>query len=376
MKTIFRITVVVLCTALLLVLLGEAYLRWHYFGLPTSEKHRPHPYLQTVLRRDVPFIDGEALTEKGFRRTGATHTGEDVRRVLVVGDSCAFSISSSTEAQSFPSLLEAGLNRAFEAEFEVTNAGVPGYGSLQMLLWLAQVFDEVHPDEVVIYGGWNDFRILMHDRGMLYIENNCLGMPRMYRHRDYWALRDPDAGLLHRTLRRLYLYDMLAFRVEAHYVKERMREFRRTHALSELPPDPLLLDEVFTHFEINLENMIALARGRGAEVSLVTLGTPLRRSYTPVQERTVRERFDRDFLRLAPAEMSRYVFAFNDILRDLGKRHGCEVYDWERWYHGAGDDDASMFVDLVHPSDEGYGYLTDRILSRLTSRAGAQPASP
>jgi lysophospholipase L1-like esterase len=375
MKTTLRITVVALCTALLLVLAGEAYLRWHYFGLPTSGKHRPHPYLQTVLRRDVPFIEGESLTGQGFRRTGPARTGEGVRRVLVVGDSCAFSISSSSEAQSFPTLLEAGLNRSLEGGVEVTNAGVPGYGSLQMMLWLARVFPEVRPDEVVIYGGWNDFRILMHDRGILYIENNCLGMPRMYRHRDYWELRSPEAGPLGRFLRRFYLYDMLAFRVEAHYVKKEIRAFRRSHPLTRLPPDPLLIDEVFTHFETNLENMIALSLGRGAEVSLVTLGTPLRRSYTPAQERTVRERFDRDFLRLAPAEMARYVFTFNEILRKLGRRYGCEVYDWERWYHEAGDDDASMFVDLVHPSDEGYAYLVDRLLSRITSARGSRPTA-
>lgn len=376
MKTIFRITVVALCTAVLLILLGEAYLRWHYFGLPTSEKHHPHPYLQTVLRKDVPFIDGEALTEEGFRRTGPDHAGEDVRGILVVGDSCAFSISSSSEAQSFPTLLEAGLNRSFEAEYEVYNAGVPGYGSLQMLLWLGRVIDEVDPDEVVIYGGWNDFRILMHDRGMLYIENNCLGMPRMYRHRDYWELRDRDAGAFQGILRKLYLYDMLSFRLETHYARKRIREFRRNHALSEMPPEPLLIEEVFTHFETNLENMIALSRGRGAEVSLVTLGTPLRRRYTPAQERTVRERFDRDFRRLAPAEMARYAFTFSDIARALGKRYGCTIYDWERWYHEAGDDDASMFVDLVHPSDEGYAFLVEGVLSQLTSRAGLRPPAP
>lgn len=364
MKVFFRIAFI-LVVGVSAVLLGEAYLRWHYFGLPTSESHHPHPYLQTILRRDVSFLEGERLQEDGMRGTGPFRTGEDVRNILVVGDSCAFSISSSSQETSFPALMEEELNRTFDSVYEVYNAGVPGYGSLQVLLRLGQVINQVSPHEVLIYGGWNDFRILMHDRGMLYIENNSLGMPRMYRHATYWELWDDRAGPFQRFLNRSYLFNMLSFKVNAHLKRKRITEFKQNHPLSEMPPDPLLIDKVFTNFENNLENMIALSKGKGAEVSLVTLASPLRLKYTPEQERVIRERFHRDFGRLAPAEMAHYMFTFNEIIRDLAGKYGCRLYDWERWSHEA--DDAGMFVDLVHPSDHGYAHLVKRIMSQLVS---------
>ncbi len=364
MKTLFRITIIVFFT-FLAVLLGEAYLRWHYFGLPTSDNHHPHPYLQAILRKDVSFLDGERLEEDGFRGTGPFRSGEGVYKILVAGDSCAFSISSSSQAKSFPALMEVELNRSFDTVFEVYNAGVPGYASLQILLRLGQVINQVSPQEVIIYGGWNDFRILMHDRGMLYIENNTLGMPRMYRHATYWELRDDGVNPFQRILKRFYLYNTLHFRVKAHLKKKEITEFRQNHPLSEMPSDPLLIDKVFTNFENNMENMITLSRGRGARVSLVTLGSPLRREYTPDQERIIRERFSWDFARLAPAEMAHYMLRFNEIIRDLARKYGCRLYDWEKWSHEA--DDAGLFVDLVHPSDQGYEHLVDRIMSRLSA---------
>jgi lysophospholipase L1-like esterase len=375
MKLLFRITFVVLFFTGCLVVLCEGYLRWHYFALPTSEKHHPHPYLQTILRRDVPFIDGEALDENGFRSTGpSVPSNREAHHILVIGDSCAFSISSRSQETSFPTLLKNTLNRTFDTPFEVTNAGVPGYGSLQIFLWLSRVFDRVSPDEVLIYGGWNDFRITMHDRGLLYIEDNCLGMPRMYRHGSYWELRDENAGLLHRTLRRLYLFNLLSFKIKAHYIKKEITEFWHHHPLAQPPPDPLFIEEIFTNFERNTENMIALSRGRGAQVSLVTLGTPLRRAYTPAQEAIIRKRFKRDFLRLTPAEMAHYVFTFNDILRRLAEKYECRLYDFETWFHEV--DDASMFVDIVHPSDKGYAYLVDHMIHQFSEERNPAASAP
>ena len=39
-------------------LVGEAYLRWHYFNLPMDAAHLPHPYLQNMLNPSVPIKEG------------------------------------------------------------------------------------------------------------------------------------------------------------------------------------------------------------------------------------------------------------------------------------------------------------------------------
>jgi hypothetical protein len=143
-------------------------------------------------------------------------------------------------------------------------------------------------------------------------------------------------------------------------MKKKMTRFWKQNPLTQLPPHPIAIEAVFENFQKNVENMIALCKGRNLKVSIITLGTPLRKEYTLSQESMIRERFGRDFLRLTPAEMTQFVFRFNRILRDLSRKYQCRLYDWEKWYHGM--DDAAMFVDLVHPSDKGYRHLVTRIV--------------
>ena len=64
---------------------------------------------------------------------------EGKRRVLVIGDSFTFGVIAREE-QLFTSLLEQKLNAGSSPDaYEVLNAGVPGYGTAQQLLWLRRL---------------------------------------------------------------------------------------------------------------------------------------------------------------------------------------------------------------------------------------------
>jgi len=64
---------------------------------------------------------------------------EGKRRVLVLGDSFTFGVIAREE-QLFTSLLERKLNDGSSPDaYEVLNAGVPGYGTAQQLLWLRRL---------------------------------------------------------------------------------------------------------------------------------------------------------------------------------------------------------------------------------------------
>jgi len=65
-----------LLTFAFISLVGEAYLRWHHFGLPTDERHLPHPYLQNILNPSVEIVPGERLGAYGLRKTGRDHHEE------------------------------------------------------------------------------------------------------------------------------------------------------------------------------------------------------------------------------------------------------------------------------------------------------------
>ena len=141
-------------------------------------------------------------------------------RIALLGGSSVFGYLVA-DGQEAARLLESTL-RGAGGEVEVINAGVPGYNSYQMFLWLARKLRTVQPDEIMVYGGWNDFRIIMHDRGLRYIENNCLGMPKMYRHTAYWELMKEDAAFWEDLLAKSYLMNHLAFKVRAYFIRKKI----------------------------------------------------------------------------------------------------------------------------------------------------------
>jgi lysophospholipase L1-like esterase len=345
-------------------LAGEAYLRWHHFGLPTDERHLPHPYLQNILNPAVEIVPGERLGAHGLRKTGRDHHHDDNQyNIVAIGDSCTFSVASSKEATSYPTLLEERLGEQLDKPVEVYNAGVPGYNSLQMLLKLHMSLRDIKADEVIIYGGWNDLNVMRHDRGSLYIENNANGMPKMYRHRTYWELAQQIPDGLEKIFSRSYLYNHIKFKIVAHTDIKNTVAYWHEHGLESMPPSPVIKPKLIDNFRNNMESIIGLAKGRGAKVAVVTLATPLRAHYSQEYKQQFLEKFGSDtdnFIALTPAEMFYHIKRFNDILRELATAHNIRVYDWEKWYRET--DDLSMFTDVVHPNDKGYTYLVEKIV--------------
>ena len=64
---------------------------------------------------------------------------EGIRRILVLGDSFTYGVIAG-EDEVFTSVLERKLNAGSSPEaYEVLNAGVPGYGTAQQMLWLERL---------------------------------------------------------------------------------------------------------------------------------------------------------------------------------------------------------------------------------------------
>ncbi|MGH8498617.1 MAG: SGNH/GDSL hydrolase family protein, partial [Methylococcales bacterium] len=278
-------------------LLGEAYLRWHYFNLPMDDAHLPHPYLQNILNPAYPLKPGESFEKTGsfgLRKTGESFAGRAEHEIIALGDSCTFSVASSSESTSYPSLLEKQIALSTGKITEVYNAGVPGYNSLQMFLYLSFLLKEIMPDEVVIYGGWNDVNVILHDRAMLYIENNANGIPKMYRHRSYWELAAKIPDGFDRLLSNSLFYNQIHFKLNAYFIKKDIVTLWHQNGIESTPEPPLLIPEIINNFRNNMGNIIALSKGHGIEVSIVTLATPMRKQYTPEYEQTFMKKFERD----------------------------------------------------------------------------------
>lgn len=73
------------------------------------------------------------------------------KRILTLGNSCTFGWAI-TDDQTYAHQLEIML----DSDYEVINAGIPGYSSLQGLRFFEQDLLELQPDIVTIMFAWND----------------------------------------------------------------------------------------------------------------------------------------------------------------------------------------------------------------------------
>lgn len=88
----------------------------------------------------------------------------NVFRILVLGDSFTFGVGVNIE-DTYPKVLETEFNRrstdAKHKRFEVVNAGVQGYGTLQEYLYLQELLRRFSPDLVIVGLYCNDVADVM-----------------------------------------------------------------------------------------------------------------------------------------------------------------------------------------------------------------------
>ncbi len=161
-----------LMSCVLLLLMAEAGLRFSgLFPMPdglflqdaTDDRHLTDPVLFWRLNPGLTrkADDGGSwytwrVNEQGFRADSATLRAKPpgVKRVLCLGDSIPFGWGVDRE-RAYPARLAEKL-RAAGTAVEVINAGVPGYSSYQVRLYLEQRLLDYAPDVVVVQVGVND----------------------------------------------------------------------------------------------------------------------------------------------------------------------------------------------------------------------------
>lgn len=94
-----------------------------------------------------------AKGHRGVMRSYGKPNG--VFRLIIIGDSCTYGVLTKNK-DTYAYLLEAKLNSLHRGTFEIVNAGVPGYSSLQGLRYLRNELIKYHPDMVLVGFGFND----------------------------------------------------------------------------------------------------------------------------------------------------------------------------------------------------------------------------
>ncbi len=99
-----------------------------------------------------------AISQQGLRDRGYNLRRDDTVRIMALGDSFTFGFGVEVE-QTYPKQLEQLLNdRGGGAEYEVINAGFPGYSTVQELRYFEEEGRHLEPDLVLIeFFPVNDF---------------------------------------------------------------------------------------------------------------------------------------------------------------------------------------------------------------------------
>ena len=268
-----------------------------------------------------------------------------MRRILVSGGSTTFDALATSDAVSWPWQLEQAL-AAGRSGVEVWNAGMPTWTSLENVISLAVRDVDLEPDVAVLFQAINDLQPASA------------------------AAFDPQYEEHARMTRRALGFDLEPLPWHRRLLLvEAVRGLLPVEAApvhSPLPdPEPRrserLPAEAVATFERNVRSFIALARGHGAEVLLVT---------QPIRLRTGRVDEDAAYLeqsipgpsgRSAAVEVER----LNAVLREVAREEDVALADAAREI-GWRDED---FGDPVHHTRAGAEKLVRFLAPRIDALA-------
>jgi len=128
--------------------------------IPWMPPYRPAPFLGHVAR---PYSgDDLHINAFGFRdeRTAYVDKPERTIRIFVTGGSVAHGLGTTSQDQTFSSVLERILNeeaaKTGGSRYEVVNTGFPGWATTQEKILVQQRLVDLQPDIVIMFSGSND----------------------------------------------------------------------------------------------------------------------------------------------------------------------------------------------------------------------------
>jgi len=102
--------------------------------------------------------EGERTNSQGWRGAERDAIAEGPEpRIVCLGDSCTFGVSTSESRDTYPAQLEQLLRKEYGLEkADVYNFGVNGYSSFHATVLMDEKVPKLNPDVAVFYFGWND----------------------------------------------------------------------------------------------------------------------------------------------------------------------------------------------------------------------------
>lgn len=328
---------------------------------PTQDRTSDHPYIRKNrvphfkasysvdgigdLRGQIPFV----INAFGFRGSSMTTKEKQpgTYRIFFLGESTTESLVLSEE-QSFPFRVERILSKQFPGKkFEALNAAMSGNiaaDSLAIFLYKVIYYE---PDLLVIMHAINDLRYGTVP-GFDPVERPD------YRRNFYFAGFDEKEteNLLKSLLKKSYFFQLIRKRIVSRFapspVKLRYEALRRKHR--SLPFNEPEESRSLPDFIQHLENLIAVAKGRGIRVILMTEPSVYQEDLPEeIQSKLWMGYLEGPKLNLSDSFLFREMHRFNEAVQDLALRQAVEVIDLEREIPKT----LEYFFDDVHFTEKG-----------------------
>lgn len=128
--------------------------------IPWMPPYQPAPFLGHMAR---PYSgDDLQINALGFRDKRTTYSGkpEGTVRIFVTGGSVVHGLGTTTQAQTFPNVLEQMLNenagKTSGSRYEVVNTGFPAWATTHEKILVQQRLVDLQPDVIIMFSGSND----------------------------------------------------------------------------------------------------------------------------------------------------------------------------------------------------------------------------
>ena len=127
-------------------------------GLGSNVIYAPHPFTNWSLNPGYKNNEGNLdHTKEGFRKVNYDsiyQISKNIKKIYCLGGSTTYCTALNSYKQSWPYLLWEKLNP--DANIEVINAGVGGWGTLQSLIRFSSWGQKLKPNLTIIYQAKND----------------------------------------------------------------------------------------------------------------------------------------------------------------------------------------------------------------------------
>ncbi len=321
---------------------------WAHYYRESAQKFDPEAgtYVLVPGRHRTPR-GVLVINSRGFVGAELEPPGDDLWRVVAVGDSCTF--GGGDDVDTYPAMLDVRLDgrEAPGRRYEVVNLGISGLDSGLALRRFRSEAPPLEPDVVTIYLGWNDL-----------MKSDPLGQSRSSR----WS---GAAGLLDRLWLAKGLRKLLFFHVRPRLRPPATGPESRTGRFAGFRPDV---------YEENLTTLVGEVRELGARPLLVTLPTVVRPDMDVAALREARVVFPYFPSAYAVGDFLDLLAAYNRAIERVALVEQVPVVDLAARFEEL-PDPRPYFYDTMHTNSDGMARIAAVLEEGLAAEGLLAPSA-